>query len=291
MKNDNIIIHGLWIGSSLSPIELLCISSFIAHGHDFHLWAYDVIETILPEGLILEDANLIIPKDKVFAYTNKNQFGHGKGSYAGFSDIFRYKLLFEEGGWWVDMDVSCLKPFDFSEDYVFRTHHDFPVVGNMMKCPKGSELMRLCYEEAISQVNSENRDWNKPIEILNKNIEKLGLGKFVLTLSNADSWLVVRKLINSVQPIPDTWYAIHWINEEWRANGINKKALKGNSSLGVLLKKYGLYEKPSIIQLLLNNYKLSRLGLIFNKSPLFILRYIKRSILYHSKKRRINTSM
>jgi hypothetical protein len=285
LKNDNKIIHGLWIGSSLSPLELLCISSFITHGHEFHLWAYDVIETILPEGLILEDANLIIPKDQVFSYANKNQFGHGKGSYAGFSDIFRYKLLFEKGGWWVDMDVCCLKPFDFSEDYVFRTHHDFPVVGNMMKCPKGSELMWLCYEEAISQVNSENRDWNKPIEILNRNIEKLDLGKFVLCISNADSWLVVRKLINSIQPIPHGWYAIHWINEEWRANGINKKAVKENSTLGLLLKKYGLYEKSSFFPLFLNRCKLSRMGMVVNKGPFYIIHYIKNTFLYHSKKR------
>lgn len=274
----------MWIGKTLSPIELLCIKSFLFHGHEFHLWAYDVIETSLPEGVILEDACLIIPSEKVFYYKNKNQFGHGKGSFAGFSDIFRYKLLYEKGGWWVDMDVCCLKPFDFAQEYVFRSHHDFPVVGNIMKCPKGSELMKVCYEEAMTQVNSENRDWNKPIVILNNNIKNLGLENFTITLSNADSWLVVRKLINSVQPLPDTWYAIHWINEEWRANAVNKKALSSKSTMGFLLKSYGLYEKPAFLKLLVNNYKLSWFGFFIKKAPLYFYQYIKNFVMFHSKK-------
>jgi mannosyltransferase OCH1-like enzyme len=29
------------------------------------------------------------------------------GSYAGFADHFRYKLLLEKGGWWPDLDMPC----------------------------------------------------------------------------------------------------------------------------------------------------------------------------------------
>ena len=72
-------IHGLWIGSKLSSIELLCINSFIANGHKFHLWVYEDLENILPEAVILEDASKIIPKEEVFYYKNSNQYGHGKG--------------------------------------------------------------------------------------------------------------------------------------------------------------------------------------------------------------------
>ena len=193
----NKIINGLWIGRCLSKIELLCIKSFLRHGHEFHLWVYDIIETPLPEELILEDAAQIISRSDVFNYHNKNQYGHGKGSYAGFSDIFRYKLLYEKGGWWVDMDVCCLKPFDFDAEYVFRTHHDFPMVGNIMKCPRGSRLMKMCYEEAITHVNAENTDWNKPINILNENIAGLGLEKYILNISNSDEWAVIRNYLRN----------------------------------------------------------------------------------------------
>ncbi len=238
MKNDNKIIHGLWIGKSLSSIELLCIKSFFANGHEFHLWAYDIIETKLPEGVIIEDASEIIPREQVFCYKNTNQFGHGKGSYAGFSDIFRYKLLYEHGGWWVDMDVTCLKPFDFEEPYVFRIHHDLPVVGNIMKCPRGSELMKLCYEQSIKQIDENNTDWHKPIQILNNNIKELELSAYIRSLSNQDKWNKIRKFLLKDKKVPEAWYAIHWVNEEWRRNKINKNAFHKGSLIARL---YGLY--------------------------------------------------
>ncbi|MFH1319638.1 MAG: glycosyltransferase [Bacteroidota bacterium] len=239
---DNKIIHGLWIGSSLSKIELLTIHSFLSYGHDFHLWVYDKINTKLPPGVRLRDAASIIPHDKIFRYRYTNQFGHGKGSFAGFSDIFRYKLLYEHGGWWVDMDVCCLKPFDFASPYVFRTHHHLPAVGNVMKCPKGSRLMQLCYESASKNIDEFNTDWHKPLTILNENINKLGLSNYIIDISNQDEWNYLRKLITkNIQP-PDDWYAIHWANENWRAINLTKEYFRRNSTIGSLMKKFGLTE-------------------------------------------------
>lgn len=253
---NNKIIHALWIGTRLSPIELLCIHSFLEHGHEFHLWVYDKIETPLPENLIIENASEIIPKEEVFCYQNSNQYGHGKGSYAGFSDLFRYKLLHELGSWWTDMDVICLKPLDFLEEYVFRTHHDFPVVGNIMKCPKGSSLMLDCYQEAKLSVTSENKDWNKPIEILNQNIEKHQLSKYIQEISNPDSWLFVRKLLYKSIKLKTEWFVIHLLNEEWRRNKIDKDAIPNWSFLGKHLSFYHLNKKSSFVSKWKNMYRI-----------------------------------
>jgi mannosyltransferase OCH1-like enzyme len=237
-ESENKIIHGLWIGKQLSQVEMLTIFSFLKNGHTFVLWAYDEIENKLPEGLIVKNASEIIPKENVFYYKNTNQFGHGKGSYAGFSDIFRYKLLYEFGGWWTDMDVTCLKSFDFEAAYVFRTHHDFPMVGNIMKCPKGCELMKRCYEEASLKMNAENTDWHLPIQILNDNIRKLNLSHYIRKISNHDSWNFVRKLLVKNITIPEEWYAIHWINEEWRRNSVDKNLFHRKSTIGKLCQQY-----------------------------------------------------
>jgi mannosyltransferase OCH1-like enzyme len=233
-------VHALWIGNKLSALELLTITSFLRNNHCFVLWAYERLENELPEGLIIKDAGLIIPGEQVFQYRNSNQFGHGKGSYAGFSDIFRYKLLYEYGGWWTDMDVTCLKPLDFTAPYVFRTHHDLKVVGNIMKCPPKSELMRRCYDKAVAEVDAANRDWNKPIRILNDAIDELGLQKYIVEMSNRDSWNDVRKLIMHPRKIQDHWFVIHWVNEEWRRNGISKGYSGKNSVLRGLYEKYGV---------------------------------------------------
>jgi len=256
LNDQNKKINGLWIGKTLSCIELLCLKSFIAHGHEFHLWVYENIETPLPEGVIVENARNIIPEENVFCYKNSNQYGHGKGSYAGFSDIFRYKLLYEHGGWWVDMDVVCLKHFDFETPYVFRTHDAFKVVGNIMKCEEKSEVMRLCYEKAMKKVDANNRDWNLPIRILNETIDELQFKRYIVNISNADSWLFIIKSLLFNFTIPEKWYALHLINEEWRRNHINKKAISGNSCIGKLLEGYGLLEPSTFGQRAANTIRI-----------------------------------
>jgi hypothetical protein len=251
-------IHALWIGNRLSALELLTIESFLNNKHRFVLWTYEQILTPLPKQVIIKDATQIIPKEDIFQYKNKNQFGHGKGSYAGFSDIFRYKLLYEYGGWWTDMDVTCLKPLDFSAPYVFRTHHDLKVVGNIMKCPPKSELMLRCYDKAIAEVDADNCDWNKPIRILNDTIFELGLQQYIIEISNRDSWNDVRKLIAGKKQVPDHWYIIHWVNEEWRRNKINKDYSGRNSVLRQLyLKNQVSIPQLSLLERVKNGIKLS----------------------------------
>lgn len=245
MDAGNKIINSLWIGNKLSKIELLTISSFLHLGHSFRLWTYEPLLTELPSGVEMCDAHLIIPRDQVFSYKNANKYGHGKGSVAGFSDIFRYKLLYEKGGWWVDMDVTCLKPFDFTERYFFRNHHELSVVGNVMKCPKNSELMKLCYEEAIRSVDENNTDWHKPIEILNKHIAALHLGEYIKArVSNPDQWDKTSRFVNHGDAFPMDWYFIHWQNEEWRSRNIPKVDFYYKSTLAELMEQYGLYTMP-----------------------------------------------
>jgi hypothetical protein len=104
-------VQSLWIGPRLSTLEQLVIRSFLANGHGFHLYTYEEIAGI-PEGATVLDASRILPASRIFRYTEN-------GSLAGFSNFFRYKLLLENGGWWVDMDTVCLQPFQFFDtDYV-----------------------------------------------------------------------------------------------------------------------------------------------------------------------------
>src|SRR4051812_19813754 len=101
-----IIIRGLWIGAELSVMERMSIASFLAHGHEYHLYVYDDVKYV-PKGALVRDANEILPSSMIF------QYKHSK-SYAGFANFFRYQLLLQKGGWWVDTDVVCLKPFLFA---------------------------------------------------------------------------------------------------------------------------------------------------------------------------------
>lgn len=245
LLEENEIVHGLWIGDTLSHLEMLTIHSFINCGHSFHLWTYGKISNALPAGATLRDANEIIPEEKVFRYKYANKFGHGKGSVSGFSDIFRYKLLYEKGGWWVDMDVTCLQPLNFTEPYFFRKHHDLRMVGNVMKCPPGSELMLSCYNEASREITATNTDWHKPIEILNKYVFAYGLENYIYEgLSNEDKWDQIKPFIRKKKPFPEAFFFVHWMNEEWRSRNIDKNDMRYRSTLGELLFRYGLMPRP-----------------------------------------------
>ena len=128
------IIQGLWIGEELSNIERLCIASFLYFGSEFHLYTYGEVKGI-PEGTVLKNANEIIPKSGIF----KNK----KGSLAIFADWFRFELLYKKGGFYVDMDMICLKPFDFEkEDIVYGKETGDTVSNAIMKFPKGSPICR-----------------------------------------------------------------------------------------------------------------------------------------------------
>ncbi len=217
LSPDNRIVHGLWIGGTLSKMELLTVHSFLRHGHEFHLWTYGDLETPLPKGVVLEDANEIIPQSRIMRKADTDpETGVGKGSVSPFSDLFRYKLLYEKGGWWVDMDVTCLRPFDFDTPYVFRAHR-VGVVGNIIKCPRGSRLMETLYEQVVARLDRKS-DWLMTNRMLSERVRRLRLTRYVRKgIWNEEKWTdVIQPLALGSEPIPPEWYAIHWINEFWR---------------------------------------------------------------------------
>jgi hypothetical protein len=243
LTKEKTIVHGLWVGENkLKNIELLTLKSFVDMGAEFHLWNYGNVNQAIPDGVVLCDAEQILGSDKIFKRPEKMYFEFGGGNYVSFSDVFRYKILYDLGGWWSDLDVVCLKPLEEVEsDYWFRFHGVLPAVGNVMKCPQGSELMRLCYEKTLKEVNSEQCDMYYAVFIMCFYIELLGLKQHITyNECNMDNWDTVVSLILEKEkdpPIPDSWRFIHWMNS------VTPKRCIGESFMSNTLKKYNLFEK------------------------------------------------
>ncbi len=177
------MIQSLWIGEKLSTMEQLSISSFLQNGHAYHLYVYDAVEGV-PKGTVLKDANEIISSERIFKYKHHD-------SYAGFANLFRYKLLLEKGGFWVDTDVVCLRPFQFSSDYMFaraqiinrpldliKKRYNTP--NWFIKAPIGSEIMNYCYNEAAKR-NPEEIVWGETgPKLLTTAVYKLGMQKYIV---------------------------------------------------------------------------------------------------------------
>ncbi len=145
------VVRSFWYGTELSPYEVLCLKSFVDHGHSVELYAYDR-DLVVPAGVRLCDASEVLAKDKVFFYAS----GPGKGSVAGFSNLFRYSLLLCKGGWWVDTDVICLSSHLPSLDRFFAWEdHDEVVVGcAVVKLPPNDRILVEC----LSQISAFRAD-------------------------------------------------------------------------------------------------------------------------------------
>jgi hypothetical protein len=133
-------IQSLWIGSGLSAMEQLCIRSFLANGHEFHLYTYQPMEGI-PEGTIHRDGNEILPASMVFRDRDIE-------SFSGFADLFRYKLLLERGGWWVDMDIVCLRPLPDPDEYAFALENANFLGNCVLFSPAGSAPLEYVWDVA-----------------------------------------------------------------------------------------------------------------------------------------------
>jgi hypothetical protein len=178
----NRIIQSLWIGSPLSLMETLCIRSYLSHGHEFHLYTYGDVGNI-PEGTTLRDANEVMPQSVADKFKYK----------ANFSDYFRFTMLLK-GGWYVDMDSICLRPLDFSSEYIFGscgcdTMYN-PVsdlsssVGKFIgsafiKVPDSNEVMEYCRGCVENWVQGAEQIYDEPMRIVQRAIVKFGFEEYV----------------------------------------------------------------------------------------------------------------
>lgn len=221
----------LWIGDRLSTMERLCVASFVAHGHELHLYAYGPLAGV-PEGAQLRDAREIMPASSVYTYAT----GPGAGSPSAFSNEFRYKLLLERGGAWSDTDVVCLRPFTFLETMpqVFSSERLRPGFGQaswqanpgLVKVPPGAPFSARCHEFA-SAANRGALTWGTTgPRLVNRVIDELGLGEFVLpphAICPVDWWDLTSIVAGPVPDAPGI-YGLHLWNEMWRRSGLDKDA-------------------------------------------------------------------
>lgn len=238
------IVQSLWVGNPLSLMEIYSIQSFINTGHIFHLYVYEPIKNI-PKGVVIKDGNEILPKKDVFTM---------KGLHLPFSDIFRYKLLYEKGNYWVDVDMISMRKMDFKEPFVFsaeRTiqkgayrnrHHKYLPHNGILKAPAKSDFYKELFETSYHHHKTRvNKDKLKYMRIMRELIDKYDYHKYVKspkTFCHLDWWNAKEAFMN-VPKFPSKYgvkgsslrsfnsknvYCIHF----WRDIVRNKKKLDLN---------------------------------------------------------------
>lgn len=237
-QETNKIINGLWIGSKISTLERLGISSFLKNGHEFHLWSYEKLDN-LPSGTVQRDAREILPESEIWVYKNCE----GAGSYSACSNTFRYKLLYEIGGWWCDTDVVCLKPFDFQTSYVFAAERSRNGASSPASCvikvPAKSDVMKYCWETA-AKADKESTKWGTiGPRLLAKSIFVNMLARCVQSVNCfcPVNWFQAEHdpVISEIPNLTNS-YSVHLWHEMWRRKGLDKDATYSKDCLFERLK-------------------------------------------------------
>ena len=223
------IIQCLWIGDKISRLEKLSINSYLKNDNEVHLYTYDNIDD-LPDNTILKDANSVIPRHKIFKYKNQD-------SYAGFANLFRYKLLYEKGGFWSDMDIACLKKPLTEEPFIFASERapggSYRITNCFIYAEKESEIMEYCYHTALSKKPEELNWGDTGPKLISEAVVKFELYDHVVdpeVICPVDWWNCKQFLIKPYNElISEDTYAVHFWNEMWRRENIDKSATYDSS--------------------------------------------------------------
>jgi hypothetical protein len=131
------ILNSLWVGSELSYLERLCLQSALHHGHRFRVYSYTPDELgHVPAGVEVRDASEVMPREKLISYAEcPNGVALG-------ANLWRYHLLAKGLGFWCDLDLVFVRPFDFSQPYVLGWEYEGWINNAVMFAPKDSEFVR-----------------------------------------------------------------------------------------------------------------------------------------------------
>lgn len=243
------IINSFWHGSELSLLEKLTLKSFLDHGYQVKLWRYDsTIDVQCPDKVLIGDANEIIPFDRLFVYSGNGDCR--RGSIGGFSDLFRYYILYKTGGVYVDMDCTCLSHFDFSAEYIIRPHLKCKTVANILKAPQGCEFLKTCIQLTERYIGKDNKHWILPVQLFNQAVELHNLQEYIVPVEyfgndNIEEIYTIKSkpYLTVKDKLPK--YIFHWCREasygSWSSRELyNWRAPKLLTTYYTLLQKHKL---------------------------------------------------
>lgn len=133
------VLNSMWVEGRLSYLEKVCLASAVAVGHKVVLYTYKSVEGV-PAGVEVRDAREIMPEELLIKHKKSNSWSLG-------SNIFRYRLMQEERGIWIDTDVYFIKPLTVKYgEYLFGWQKEALINGAVLYMAKDSELVRELLE-------------------------------------------------------------------------------------------------------------------------------------------------
>jgi len=245
-KNNKNTANFFWDGE-LSLYEIMCIKSFLKHGFFVNLWTFSKqnYENLLNlENLEIKNANQILKQQELVKFTQNSQ----KNNLSSFTNMFRYKLLNNFGGWWFDTDCYCLKnvseflKLTENNQFIICRSPDGLINGSVMYFEKNSYTKEMAeiVEKKLKKRNN-NFYWGEIGPYLlteffkNKNLEdKILEANYFYELAPLEFHLIFttnKEKISIVEKRINSSLVTHLWNEMYRRYNINKNILPPSSSI------------------------------------------------------------
>jgi len=132
-------IQTFWTGAPPGDMEHTSLASCIRHGYTVRLYTYNPLEQIraaVPPEVIVCDARDILPEIRLFEYDGRGD--NDAYRFLPFSDLFRFMMLHQRGGIWLDLDIFMLRPVApeiLNRPYVFSSERTIQVGAYAMRTP------------------------------------------------------------------------------------------------------------------------------------------------------------
>ncbi len=200
----------LWIGPSLGRVERACLRSAMRQGHPVALYCYDEVAGV-PDGVEVRDAAQILPRELIAGRPV---------SPALFANHFRYRLLAQGLGVWIDADVYCLAPLARDEEtLLFGWQSEGRINNAVLRLPPDSPVLTPLLELMDEQTPPA---WASPEEqaAMRERLSRTGrigleqgpwgiAGPLAVT-ATAQAF----GLAGAAQP-RDVFYPVHWRFATW----------------------------------------------------------------------------
>lgn len=195
------VVHTVWSGREpLSPLERLTLALWARQGFTPYLWTYRYPREI--DGFLPMDAAKVLPESSIFMAG----MGHNPTSFAHWSDLFQLRVLKEYGGWYSQLDVSCLAlPDPEPETYFFPWDGDRGCQTCVMKC--GGSMLD-CLLRAL-EARGPLHHWDDNLRLVSECVRRMGMQRFVARTDTVVDVGGTYDLLSLVD-VPEGTHFVHW---------------------------------------------------------------------------------
>lgn len=127
-------VNSFWTGRPLGEIELVCVLSMLKQGHKVRIFSYGDLGP-LPDGVERADAEAIIPARELLRHRKT-------GSPALGANLFRYRLMTQAMGLWLDLDMLLFKPIPVGSTPVFGWQDSALINNAVLYLPPKSQTLQ-----------------------------------------------------------------------------------------------------------------------------------------------------